>query len=917
MENDFTGLRFNVDEPADAEEFAWGEMLIRGWAMSGDEPVSIAARIGESSWAPVEMGKLRPDVAKAHPANPSALRSGFARRFDIRDLPPGEYQVGIRLLSGERIEGEVQRTIRICDSSNLKRNTSAYSPDGYVRIKMEEPTGESLILNGSVLRVGGWAVAKSGVQRIEIWIDGEGPQTVHYGMMREDIGTIYDEFPGASHAGFLWASHIGHLHPGRHKIRLVCMAKCGRSLELDSTFEIDRRNEYEFWSDLNEHGTEELLQLFEGLSGLAYAPKISIVTPVFQTREDFLRRCIDSVKRQVYPNWELILVDDHSDRPRLTALLEKFVEDDQRIRRTELPSNLGIAGATNAGLALAHGEFVGLLDHDDEISPDALLHVVETLNLDRSIDVLYSDEDKIDECGRRKDPFFKPDWSPELLLSMNYICHFLVFRRSLLEKTGGLRLGFDGSQDYDLILRLSEHTPNIRRIPKVLYHWRTHEESTAASVDKKPQASDAGRRAIQEHLDRLGVKAEVREIGPGRYRPQLEITDRPEIAIIIPTGGSPTLKAALESILETSTYSNYKIFVVDNSKDRRVLEILEPLQDKSSRISLIDCRGLPFNFSLLCNRAAASSDAPYVLFLNDDTSVITPDWLETMLEHAMKPQIGAVGALLLFPNGTIQHAGVVTGLFEVAGHPFRGMPEKPYYFDFTHVVRNCSAVTGACLMMRRDVFERQGGFDEENLPTCFQDVDLCLKVLEEGLRVVYTPFAKLFHYESFSKRAIADLPELGYMKRRWRGYISDDPYYSPNISRIADDYSYRYDSLFLETGLILTNGKASGGGNSLSRRTPAARKLSRFGAVDFYSPALGSIPSEGGSEPPVMFWHAPRAEKVQVRVGSPMGKLLAEGSESGSAATGSWFQNGTVFYLVDVSGGEPASPERVLSVLQI
>ena len=480
-----------------------------------------------------------------------------------------------------------------------------------------------------------------------------------------------------------------------------------------------------------------------------------------------------------------------------------------------------------------------------------------------------------------------------------------------MQEIGGLRLGFDGSQDFDLILRLSERTSKIHRIPKVLYHWRSHENSTAAIRDQKPAASESGRRAVEQHLTRKGVEARVEEIGICRYRVKYKIVGEPEVAIIIPTGGSHTLDTALKSVLSSSTYKNFRVVVVDNSR-QGVTDTVTAFRGGPHPVELLNCRNLPFNFSRLCNKAAQATTSEYLLFLNDDTSVITPDWIESMLEHAQRESVGAVGSLLLFPNGTIQHAGVVNGLFEFAGHCFRGLPNSPFYFDFSHLIRNCSGVTGACLMTKRDMFDSVGGFDEPNLPTCFQDVDLCLKMLDKGYRIVYTPFAKLFHYESFSKKAVADLPELKYMKQRWAHYINDDPYYNPNLTRCAEDYSLRYDQLFLNK----QNGSAQLPPAPL--RTTAAKKLERLGEVKFYASAAQHAAADArGLAQSIVSWDVAGPEKVQIRVGSPTGTIFVEGRPSGSATTGPWVSPGIVLYLLDSTEGCSGSPDKVLSVLRL
>jgi GT2 family glycosyltransferase len=373
---------------------------------------------------------------------------------------------------------------------------------------------------------------------------------------------------------------------------------------------------------------------------------------------------------------------------------------------------------------------------------------------------------------------------------MNYIAHCLVCRRELLDAVCGLRLGFDGSQDYDLILRISERTEKIRRVPKVLYHWRMHPQSAALRGDAKPASSDAGRRAINDHLLRSGVTGEALETEFNQYLIRYKISGKPEIAIVIPAGGSEKLRTALGTVLQDSTYPNYRVVVVDNSPGGNVKEWVKDFQGGRHDVERLDCRGVPFNFSLLCNRGAAQTTSPYLLFLNDDTSVISPDWMEAMLEHAQRPQVGAVGCMLLFPNGAIQHAGVVLGMIGVAGHPFRALDERkgPYYFGLSHLIRNCAAVTGACLLTRRQVFDEVGRFDETNLPTCFQDVDLCLKMGERGYRIVYTPHARLYHHESVTKTKVAGLPEVAFMHSRWQSKIDDDPYYNPNLSRKSDCY---------------------------------------------------------------------------------------------------------------------------------
>jgi O-antigen biosynthesis protein len=661
-------------------------------------------------------------------------------------------------------------------------------PGDLMHLEIDTPRSGSLVPAGPVLTVDGWAIAESGLDRIDIWIDNDGPHEATCGLMREDIRHKYPSIADSEHAGFSAFRSTSPIGPGRHTVRVRAASRAGHTVEASTAFDLDSRTLYELWADIHTPTRTDLDRLRRECQSLAHKPKISIVTPVYRTPEKFLERCAQSVMGQVYGNWEWILVDDASRDARLSSQLDGYARD-PRIQVHRLSANEGIAGATNAALAKCTGDFVAFLDHDDEISPDALYHIVRTLNTSPNTDILYSDEDKLGPDGGRCDGFFKPDWSPDLLHSMNYVCHFLVCRRDLLERVGGLRTGFDGSQDYDLILRLSEQTCKVRRIPEVLYHWRIHPGSTAMSTDQKPKASDAGLRALQDHLRRTGRPATVEEVGVCRYRVRYGIEGKPEVAIIIPTGGNQKLRTALASVLDKSTYRNFRIVVIDNSSAGNVKSWVDGYRTHGAPIDWIDCRRMPFNFSALCNHGAEQVDSGYLLFLNDDTEVISPDWIESMLEHAQRPEVGAVGAQLLFPNETIQHAGVVVGIVGVAAHAFRGLDASvPRYFALPQSIRNCSAVTGACLLSRREVFERVGRFDEQNLPTCFQDVDLCLKMVDAGLNVVYTPYARLYHYESATKQTIALPAEVEYMHQRWDRYIRDDPFYNPNLSRRSDRY---------------------------------------------------------------------------------------------------------------------------------
>jgi glycosyltransferase involved in cell wall biosynthesis len=521
------------------------------------------------------------------------------------------------------------------------------------------------------------------------------------------------------------------------------------------------------------------------LAGFETKPLISILMPVFNTPPEFLEKAIQSVQAQVYENWELCICDDASTAPRVRGCVETFAGRDPRIKVSFLPRNSGISIASNTALALATGQYVGLLDHDDELAPDALFQVVQLLQTHPEADVIYSDEDKLDSRGRRCDPFFKPDWSPEYLLACMYTCHLSVYRRAVLEAVGRFRPGFEGSQDYDLMLRVTERTQNIFHIPRVLYHWRKHSGSTAASALAKRPSSDAGRRALEEHMQRRGIEAVVINDEPSRYRVRPRLCGTPKISVIIPIKDKvPLLQRCLQSIETKTQYGNYEIIVADNgSVEPSTREYLATLRHR-----VVSVPGA-FNFSRINNVAVQHATGDYLLFLNNDTEVISGEWLPAMLEFCQWPEIGIVGAKLLFPNDTVQHAGVLLGIGDVgvAGHCSLYAPASHRgYFDSVARTRNYSAVTAACMMIRRPVFEQVGRFDE-GLPTAYGDVDLCLRVRNAGYRIVYTPYALLYHYESVSRSYARDLRGMEVMKERWGAALTSDPFYNPNLS-LARDY---------------------------------------------------------------------------------------------------------------------------------
>jgi GT2 family glycosyltransferase len=558
---------------------------------------------------------------------------------------------------------------------------------------------------------------------------------------------------------------------------------------------------YELWMLRHEPTKAQLDVMRKEAQAFPYRPKVSIVTPVYNPNRYDLTQCIQSVVDQFYDNWELCLVDGASDKPYVREVIEGFAARDSRIKYVSLQKNLGIVGNSNEARAIATGEYVALLDHDDALAPFALSEVVGELNRNPQIDCFYSDEDKVTANGKKRyDPAFKPDWSPDTFLSINYVCHFTVIRKKILDEVGWFRSGYDGSQDYDLFLRVSEKTDRIKRIPKVLYHWRAAAASVASNPHVKPYAYVAAKKALADHLRRKGVEAEVLDGAfTGSYRIKYRVRPLQRVTIIVPTKDRlALLKQCVSSVLAKTAHKDFEILIIDNqSEEPETLRYFEEVaEDRRVKVARYD---QPFNFSAINNYAVRLADSEHVLFLNNDTEVINPDWLAAMLEYSQRKDVGAVGARLYFPDKTIQHAGVILGLGGVAAHAHRDDPESSHgYMGRIKIVQNLSAVTAACLMMRREVFDEVGGFDE-GLAHAFNDVNLCLKIRDKGYLIVYTPYAELYHHESAS-RGSEDTPErkarfakeVEIVKTRWKHVLeAGDPYYNPNLTLEKPDFSVR------------------------------------------------------------------------------------------------------------------------------
>lgn len=561
-------------------------------------------------------------------------------------------------------------------------------------------------------------------------------------------------------------------------------------------------NLYQMWIENNEPTEEELEK--QKNTKFETNPKISIIIPMYNTPINFFEELVDSLIDQTYTNWELCLADGS---PEKNEKLKNIYEKDERIKYKFIGENKGIAGNTNEALSLVTGDFVALLDHDDLLPKFSLYEIVKCINENPDVEFIYTDEDKFEKLGgKRYDPYFKSDFAPDTLRANNFICHFSVFKKELMDKLGGFRSKYDGAQDYDILLRMSEETNKIVHIPKILYHWRVHSLSTAKSGGTaKPYAYEAGVKAIQDHIDRIGLKGTVEPGNTlGTYKINYEIIGNPKVSILIPNKDYvSTLKVCLNSIKKLTTYENYEIIIIENnSEESQTFEYYKKIDGKD-KIKVVYFPEKEFNYSKIINFGVQNSTGEYIIQLNNDTELLTPNWLQEMLGFAQREDVGAVGVELFYPDNTIQHAGIIIGIGGVAGHVFKNIPKGMHgYFSKDAMIQNLSAVTAACIMTPREVYD-EVGFMDESFKVAFNDVDFCLKIRETGKLIVYNPYVQFTHYESKS-RGFEDTPEKkkrfdGEIKRfheKWQKVLDEgDPYYNINLRLDNDQCAIRTEKI--------------------------------------------------------------------------------------------------------------------------
>ena len=787
------------DHPVDWER-PTRTLYVTGWCVSryGREIRAIRARVGRRVFLG-NYGAQRKDVGAA------LEQIGFAVAVP---LPRGRSQVVTEIQEGDGVWRAISTRTVFGTSKGISQapvdpKYFVYNPGANRRIEfwLDRP----LVWPRKVrhLRVSGWCLAISGNEISEVRARvRKNIFPARFGTLRPDIGLRYDNRPGALRSGF---SLNATIPPGRSQFILEARSD-KRTWEtffvhpvrgpifrtqLNGEWEAD--GDYARWIRCYDQlQRDDLKRIREQIAHFHYSPLISVLLPVYNSNLKWLRRAILSVQKQLYPRWELCIVDDASTDRKIWPFLQRYARRDRRIKVMRRMENGHISAASNDALCLATGDFVALLDHDDELAPTALYFVALALNKNRDLQLLYSDEDKLDALDRRTEPYFKSDWNPELFLAQNFVSHLSVYRTDLIHRIGGFRIGFEGSQDYDLTLRCIEEIQpkQIEHLPWVLYHWRAGDQSTASNATAKPYAQEAARRAVQEHLQRRGIPGNVVP-SHGVYlqtRYALPI-EQPLVSIIIPTRDQVSrLQKCLNSIFEKTDYRNYEIIVLDNeSYDAGTLEFLDTLR-KHARVRVERIEGA-FNYSRLNNRGVELSQGSFVALVNNDVEVINVGWLSEMVSRAVRPEVAMVGARLWYPNGTIQHGGVILGAGGMAGHAHAGLRRgEPGYFARAHLAQDVSAVTTACAVVKREVYRKLGGFDE-NLAVTFNDIDFCLRSREAGYRIVWTPYAELIHHESASRgfddsapKQVRFLAEVDYMKSKWNHILQRDPFYNPNLS---------------------------------------------------------------------------------------------------------------------------------------
>ena len=800
---------------------ATGEVLrVEGWVFAeAGAPIRQVRAVLPNEKEDAVFPIARPDVAAAFPEANGADASGFA----LQIARPGSGRFKLRLECA-RGDGDWTEFFRaIVPASGEEPVESLRQPGTLPAAELAHP-GFYLWFDEPLdwaklprrFRVSGWCFCRdhSPITGIRLRI-GRRLFPGSYGIFRADVAQMHAENPATFKSGFEISAEaprgranlIVEVERGGDRWEEIFSKKIRApliNLRPIAEAQLWEIGDYQTWikryDTLRAADRREIKAHIERFSA---RPLISIVMPAYNPRPRDLRAAIDSVRQQLYLDWELCIVNDASPSKEVDRILARHAKSDRRIKVERRRENGGIAAASNDALRLTTGDYVALLDDDDLLAPAALYFVALEINQHPGAKLFYSDEDKLDTIGRRGNAHFKPDWNPTLFLAQNFFSHLGVFESELIKRIG-FRAGFEGSQDYDLVLRCAEEVApdEIRHIPRVLYHWRMSEKSAALNFGAKPYARAAAIEAVQEHLARRKVAAEVTSSGDEDFR-RIRYSlpnEKPRVSILIPTRDLvERLQPCVESILAKTTYPNYELVLIDN--DSRQAESLGFFQSvvADRRVRVLPFSG-EFNFGRLNNFGMGQVDSEFVALLNNDLVVITPDWLEEMISQALQPQVGAVGTRLLYPDDRIQHAGVILGGGGVAAHAHKGLPRTNHgYFSRAILTQELSAVTAACMVVRREAYLAVGGFEEEHLTVAFNDVDFCLRLRERGYRIVYTPYAEFYHHESAS-RGLEDTvrknqrfeAEIAFMHKKWGAFLERDPAYNPNLSLTSADFTLAF-----------------------------------------------------------------------------------------------------------------------------
>ncbi|MDA9764500.1 glycosyltransferase family 2 protein [Opitutales bacterium] len=779
---------------------------ILGWIFLEDGPIISDVRfLYRDKETKCRYGLMRGDVQGEFPGQKNASNCGFEVKLD--DIPGNPNLVfQFKLEGGSWIEFDQRKPSQISKTYYTDKKISS-SKSG-VRGNVENAQiGRRY---GHQFMFVGWCFSISGEPVEEVRIR-TGKQTFigKAGLKRKDV---YEEnresYPNSLNSGFeiplddiprTAKLKFEYKNP-KGKWKLFALEEFSRFPVSHFASQSEEKRDYKKW--LKKYDGQLSIPKDKAtalLDSLENKPLISVIMPVYNTPGNYLKRAIDSVIDQYYPHWELCIADDASPDDSVWELLESFAQKDERIKIVRREQNGHICAASNSALELSTGEWCAFLDHDDAYPKDALLRAVQFINKYPDAGLFYSDEDKLDEDDNRHDPYFKPEWNPELLEGQNYLCHLTVTKRNLVEKVGKFQPGLEGSQDWDLFLKITEllQTHQVVHIPYLLYHWRAIEGSTALALEEKGYIRESSHKTLEGHCERARPGVEIMPIAHGHWRLKYNVPQpAPLVSIIIPTKDqAPILRACIDSISNSTIYPNYEIIVVDNqSEEAETQELFEELKERN-----IQVLNYPkaFNFSAINNFAAEHANGEFLAFVNNDVTIINGEWLEEMISHACKDHVGAVGAKLYFPEDCIQHAGVILGINGVAGHCFKyAVRGEPGQRNRLNLVQQFSAVTAACLVVRKTIFEEVEGFEEDNLGVAFNDIDLCLRIKEAGYANIWTPHAQLYHHESVSRgddndqsRKVRVDSEIEYMRKRWGDLLQSDPTYNPNLTLEFEDFS--------------------------------------------------------------------------------------------------------------------------------